>query len=55
MTSDDDMVSADDITTMADEVRRGLRPSESRVRMTAAHQQVWDDLADQVGRPANDE
>jgi len=41
-------VSADEITTMAAEIVRGVCRSESAVTMTPAHRQVWDDLADQA-------
>lgn len=43
-------VTAEEIATMAAEVRRGLRPSQSAVSMTADHRRIWDDLVDQDER-----
>ncbi|MFT5203457.1 MAG: hypothetical protein ACI9C1_002857 [Candidatus Aldehydirespiratoraceae bacterium] len=59
MTGDEETasVSAEEIFTMAAEIERCLRPSESAVKMTPTHREVWDDLVDQrrggrTNRPA---
>lgn len=43
-------VTAEEIATMAEEVRQGLRPSQSAVRMTVVHRRIWDDLVEQAER-----